>query len=147
MTRILVIQGAGMDRRGKEQVEIFGSETLDEINAQIMREAAALGMEVELFQSNDEDLVVKKLIDTDPGEFAALLINPGGFTMTKGPLPETIGQLGFPAYEIHASNPSARKVQSTLQPHCKGSICGFGYVGYRMAMQVIRDLEMEVNSP
>ena len=139
MTKVLVIQGAGMDMRGKSQLEIFGPETIEEINAQILAHARTLGLEVEIFQSNDEDRVVAKLEAADPAEFAALLINPGGFTTTTGPLPEAVQRLAFPAYEVHASNPASRGVKSTLQPVCQGSICGFGYGGYQLCLQAIRN--------
>ncbi len=132
--KVLVIQGAGMELRGKVQLDVFGPETLEEINARIETEAAVLGLEVEIVQSNDEDAVVALLESRAAGEYLALLINPGGFTTTEGPLPEAIAQLTFPAYEVHASNPGARGVRSTLLPVCKGAVCGFGYDGYRLAL-------------
>jgi len=135
--KVLVIQGAGMDQRGKSQVEIFGPETLEQINARILQHAESLGIEVEIYQSNDEDEVVAKLQQLEAGEIDALIINPGGFTATEGMLPQTVSELAVPAFEVHASNPTARGVQSTLLPVCKGAICGFGYAGYAMALQAI----------
>ena len=61
MTKVLVIQGAGMNMRGKAQVEIFGTTTLDQINEQIMAFAEGLGVDVELFHSNIEGEVVNAL--------------------------------------------------------------------------------------
>ena len=137
MTRVVVIQGAGMDVRGKTDVEIFGPETLDEINALIETHARDLGIEVEIHQSNDEQAVVDLLRGLDASTVDALIINPGGFTPTEGPLPETIASLPLPAYEVHASNPSARGVRSAILPACKGGVCGFGYAGYRLALEGI----------
>ena len=51
MTKVLVVQGAGLNMRGKTQVEIFGTDTLDQINEQVMGYAKALGVEVEIFHS------------------------------------------------------------------------------------------------
>ena len=135
--KVLVIQGAGMDLRGTSQIEIFGPETLDEINAQILHHAEALGLTVEIVQSNDEQALVRKLRSLRSDDFAALIINPGGFTATQGQLPEAISALGIPAYEVHASNPAAREVRSTLLPVCQGGVCGFGYAGYAMVLQAI----------
>jgi 3-dehydroquinate dehydratase-2 len=135
--KVLVIQGAGMDQRGKSQVEIFGPETLEQINAQILQHAKSLGIEVEIYQSNDEDEVVARLRRLETGEIDALIINPGGFTATEGTLPQTVSELAVPAFEVHASNPTARGVQSTLLPVCKGAVCGFGYAGYAMALRAI----------
>lgn len=133
--KVLVVQGAGMDQRGKVQVEVFGPETLDEINARIETDAAGLGIEVEIRQSNDLDEVVAWLRAVQPGEYAALLINPGGFTTAEGALPDAIAALPMPAYEVHASNPAARGVHSVLQPVCQGAVCGFGYAGYGIALR------------
>ncbi|MEO2174711.1 MAG: type II 3-dehydroquinate dehydratase, partial [bacterium] len=126
MNKVLVIQGAGMDMRGQAQVEIFGPETIDEINALIKNHAEGLSMEVEIMQSNDEAAVVERLGSIDPADIVAVLINPAGFTTTTGPLPDAVSQLAIPVYEIHASNPAARDVKSTILPACKGAICGFG---------------------
>lgn len=139
MTRVLIIQGAGMDRRGKAQVDLFGPETLEEINAQIEHHARELALEVEILQSNDESEVVERLQALDPATIDAMIINPGGFTATTGPLPETIRHLPFPAYEVHASNPAARGIQSTVLPVCRGAVCGFGYAGYRLVLAAIAE--------
>jgi len=138
---VLVVQGAGMDQRGRMQVEIFGPETLPEINAGIEAHARSRGIDVEIVQSNDEVEVVARLRSADPAAYDALIINPGGFTTTSGPLPEAIRDLPFPAYEVHASNPAARGVRSTILPVCRGAVSGFGYVGYRLALEAIASLQ------
>ena len=127
-----------MDQRGKVQVDVFGPEKLAEINAQIEDHAARLGLDVEIFHSNDAIEVCNKLFAAR-GAFAALIINPAGFTVMEGPLPGAIAELGFPTYEVHASNPSARGIRSVIQPVCKGAICGFGYRGYAMALAAIQE--------
>lgn len=137
MPKVVVIQGAGMDQRGKVQVEIFGPETLDEINARIAADAAACGLEVEVFQSNDEGETVAFVEQCGSGDFVAGIINPSGFTATDGPLPEAIAKLEIPFYEVHASNPSSRDIKSTILPVCKGGVCGFGYAGYGVALRSI----------
>ena len=135
--KVLVIQGAGMELRGKTQVEIFGPETLDDINAGIRASAATLDIDVDIMQSNDETAVVQRLASAGI-EYAAMIINPSGFTATEGPLPGAIEALAFPCFEVHASNPTRRGLRSTIQPVCQGAICGFGYGGYEMALRAIR---------
>lgn len=137
MARVLIIQGAGMDERGRTMVEVFGPETLPEINAGIEAHARELGVEVEILQSNDEPALVSRLQSLDATGIDALIINPAGFTTTDGPLPDAIRALPFPAYEVHASNPAARGISSRIGPACRGSICGFGYLGYRLALDAI----------
>ena len=138
MGKVLVIQGAGMNMRGKAQVEIFGAATLEEIDGQIKGYAEALGVEVELFHSNIEGEVVNALYDAHERGFAAALINPAGYTTVSGPLRGAIGQVGFPVYEVHMSNPTARGTVSQVLPVCRGAVYGFGVYGYRLALEAVR---------
>ena len=140
MTKVLVIQGAGMNMRGKSQVEIFGPATLDEINEQIQGYAEGLGLEVELFHSNIAGEVVNALYDAHDRDFDAALINPAGYTTVTGPLPAAIAQIKFPVIEVHASNPTSRGVVSNIQPVCKGSVYGFGVYGYRLALEAVKHI-------
>ena len=142
MGTVLIIQGAGMDQRGTTQVEIFGPETLEQINTQITASALAINLQVDIVQFNDEQALVNKLGAVTPADYIALIINPGGFTTTTGPLPAALEALAIPAYEVHASNPASRGAQSTLAPLCKGAICGFGYAGYGLALQAIREQQI-----
>ena len=140
MTKVLVIQGAGMNMRGKAQVEIFGSTTLDEINEQILAYAEGLGLEVELFHSNLEGEVVNALYDAHDRDFDAALINPAGYTTGSGLLAGAISQVTFPVIEVHVSNPTSRGTVSTVLPVCKGSVYGFGVYGYRLALEGVKQL-------
>ena len=133
--KVLIIQGAGMDERGKTMVEIFGPETLDEIDDGIRADAHELGIEVEIIQSNEADEVVAAIAAAS--SIDALISNPGGFTAAESGIPQAIETRGVPAVEVHASNPAARGVQSVIAPVCKGAVCGFGYFGYRLALMAL----------
>ena len=140
MSKVLVIQGAGMNMRGKSQVEIFGSATLDEIDEQIRGYADALGVDVELFHSNIEGEVVNALYDAHDRDFDAALINPAGYTTVAGPLRSAITQVKFPVYEVHVSNPTARGTVSQVLPVCKGAVYGCGVYGYRLGLEAVQQL-------
>ncbi len=140
MAKVLVIQGAGMNMRGKSQVEIFGPATLEEMNEQILAYAEGLGVEVELFHSNVEGEVVNALYDAHDRGFDAALINPAGYTTGTGPLRGAITQVGYPVIEVHASNPTARGTVSNVLPVCKGSVYGFGVYGYRLALEAVQNM-------
>ena len=140
MTRVLVIQGAGMNMRGKAQVEVFGPATLDEINEQVKGYAEGLGVDVELFHSNIEGEVVNALYDAHDRDIDAALINPAGYTTSSGPLRAAIAQVKFPVIEVHASNPTSRGTVSTIQPVSKGSVYGFGVYGYYLALEAVKHL-------
>jgi 3-dehydroquinate dehydratase-2 len=136
MPRVLIIQGAGMDQRGKTQIEIFGPATLPEINAGIEHAAVELGLDVEIIQSNDDAEIIDHL-EGKP-DYAAVIINPAGFTTTTSRLPEVLAALSCVTFEVHASNPASRGIRSTIGPACTGGICGFGYAGYAMALKAIQ---------
>ncbi len=140
MAKVLVIQGAGMNMRGKSQVEIFGTATLDEMNEQILAYAEGLGIEVELFHSNIEGEVVNAIYDAHERGFDAALINPAGYTTGTGPLRSAISQVGYPVIEVHASNPTARGTVSNVLPVCKGSVYGFGVYGYKLALEAVQHI-------
>ena len=138
MTKVLVVQGAGMNMRGKSQVEVFGPATLEEINAQIRNYADSLGIEVEVFHSNVVGEVLNALYDAHDRGVDGAVINPAGFTTSTGPLPGAITQVGYPVIEVHATNPTSRGIVSTVQPVCRGSIYGFGVYGYYLALAAVK---------
>jgi 3-dehydroquinate dehydratase II len=138
--KVLVIQGAGMNMRGKAEVEIFGPMSLDQLNAQIRGYADELGIEVEFFQSNIEGEVCDALYAAHDGQVDAALINPAGYMRGSGPLPNAIHQVRFPVIEVHVSNPVSRGVVSNTLPMCKGSVTGFGPLSYKFALAALREL-------
>ena len=138
--KVLVIQGAGMNMRGKAEVELFGRQTLEEINEQIRGWARELGIDVEFFHSNVEGEVCNALYAAHEGDVQAALINPAGYLRSTGPLPNAIHQVRFPVVEVHVSNPVARGIASTVLPMCKGSVTGFGMLSYKLALEAVREL-------
>jgi len=135
MPKVLVIQGAGMNMRGKVQVEVFGTSTLEDINKEIQGYGQELGIEIDIFHSNIEGEVVNCLYSAhDAGDVDGCLINPAGWTTSSGVLRAAIAQVNFPVIEVHASNPTSRGTVSTIQPVSKGSVYGFGYYGYYLAL-------------
>lgn len=140
MTKVLVIQGAGMNMRGKVQVEVFGPNTLEQINEQVRGYPEGLGIDVEIIHSNIEGEVINALYDAHEGDVDAALINPAGYTTGNGPLKAAIAQVRFPVIEVHASNPTARGTVSNIQPVSKGSVYGFGVYGYYLAMEAVKHM-------
>ena len=140
MTKVLVIQGAGMNMRGKVQLEIFGPLTLEEINEQVKGYAEGLGLDVEFIHSNVEGEVANALYAGHDGDVDAAVINPAGYTSLNGVLRAAIAQVRFPVIEVHASNPTSRGAVSAVQPVCKGSVYGFGVYGYYLALEGVKGL-------
>ena len=139
MTRILVLHGAGMNMRGKAQVETFGPMTLPEYDAAIRGYAAELGVEVEIFHSNIEGEVINKLYEAHGTGIAGCVFNPAGFTTGYRSLNQAITQVDFPTIEVHMSNPAKRGTNSEILANGLGGISGFGILGYALALRGLRD--------
>jgi 3-dehydroquinate dehydratase-2 len=137
--KFLVIQGAGMNMRGKTQTEIFGTMTLDEYNQHIVRYASELDVEVEIFHSNIEGEVINRLYTANDQGFAGALVNPAGFSRGYPALTAAISQITFPVIEVHISNPVRRGPVSDTAQVSLGMVTGFGVFGYYLALRGLRD--------
>lgn len=141
MTKILVIHGAGMDMRGKVQVEVFGPMTLPQYDAAIRAQAAELGLEVEIFHSNLEGEVINRLYAAhEDASVGGALINPAGFIRGYPALNAAIAAVRFPVIEVHISNPARRGLVSEVLAASRGGISGFGLAGYELGLRGLRQL-------
>jgi 3-dehydroquinate dehydratase-2 len=140
MTKVLIVHGAGMNMRGKTQIEIFGPMTLPEYDQHIRRYASELGMEVEILHSNIEGEVVNKFYEAHERGIDAAIINPAGYTTGYPALMAAISQVRFPTIELHISNPARRGRESEIARVSRGSVTGFGVFGYYIALRGIAEL-------
>jgi 3-dehydroquinate dehydratase II len=140
MPKVLIIHGAGMNMRGKVQVDIFGPMTLREYDEHIRKYAAELGLEVEIFHSNIEGEVINKIYEAHDRGVDAALINPAGYTTGHPALGAAIAQVNFPTIEVHISNPARRGGVSDIARVSRGVIAGFGIFGYYLALRGVKDL-------
>ena len=140
MPKILIVHGAGMNMRGKAQIEIFGTMTLPQYDEHIRRYASELGIEVEIFHSNIEGEVINKFYDAHERGVDAAIINPAGYTTGYPALTAAIAQVRFPTIELHISNPARRGRVSEIAPACRGVVTGFGVFGYYVALRGIKEL-------
>ena len=138
--KILVLHGAGMNMRGKVQVDVFGPMTLPEYDEHIRRYAKALGVDVDIFHSNVEGEVIDKLYAAHESGIDGAIINPAGYTSGHPALVAAIAQVKFPTIEVHISNPARRGATSDVARACRGSLAGFGIRGYELAMQALLDI-------
>ena len=148
--RVLVIHGPNLNLLGKREPEVYGRTTLDDINAMLEKEAAALGIELRTFQSNGEGELVTAV--QEAADWAdALIMNPAAFTHTSVALRDAVAGAGIPAIEVHLSNVYAREEfrhRSFIAPVAVGQIAGFGPESYRLALHAAKNrLESGVNPP
>ena len=138
--KILVIHGAGMNMRGKVQVDVFGPMTLPEYDENIRKYAKALNVDVDIFHSNVEGEVIDKLYAAHEGGVDGAIINPAGYTTGHPALVAAIAQVKFPTIEVHISNPAKRGAVSDVARACRGTLAGFGIRGYELAMKALIDI-------
>ena len=140
MPKILVVHGAGMNMRGKVQLEIFGPMTLPEYDERIRGYAKELGVEVEIFHSNVEGEIVNRLYAANDQGFDAAIFNPAAFGTGYPALVAAISQVKFPTTEVHISNPIRRGPASQTAVVSQSVVAGFGIAGYALALRGIRDM-------
>jgi len=140
MPKILVVHGAGMNMRGKSQIEVFGPLTLAQYDEHIRRYARELECEVEIFHSNVEGEVINRFYDAFDRKFDGALINPAGYTTEHPALCFAITQVGFPVIEVHLSNPATRGRISDVGRVCRSVVTGFGIAGYALALRGLKEI-------
>ena len=137
--RVLVLHGPNLNLLGTREPEIYGSETLQEIDLELSALAKERGAELRSFQSNHEGELIDRI--QEAGSWAdGLLINPGGFTHTSVALRDTLLAVGLPAVEVHLSNVFSREEfrrHSYISPIAVGVVSGFGPLSYRLGLEAL----------
>jgi 3-dehydroquinate dehydratase-2 len=137
--KILALHGPNLNLLGTREPDVYGSMTLDEINARLVEEGHGLGAEVTCLQSNHEGALVDALQDARTWA-DGVIFNPGGYTHTSVTLRDTIAAIGIPVVEVHLSNVYAREEfrhMSLLSAVCKGNIVGFGWKSYILGLRAL----------
>lgn len=139
MKKILVINGVNLNMLGVREPEIYGGNTLADLEAQIKAKADAFGCEVDFYQSNCEGEICTKIQDA-LGVYDGLIINPGAFTHYSYAIRDALGSVKIPTIEVHISNIHKREEfrhNSVTVAECVGQICGLGFEGYNYALEAL----------
>lgn len=129
--KLLFINGVNLNMTGKRQTEVYGTQTLDEINADIA--AHFKGDECEFYQSNIEGEICTKLQTADCD---GIILNAGAFTHYSYAIRDAIASISIPVIEVHMSNVHSREEfrhTSVISAVCKGVVAGFGKNSYILA--------------
>ena len=140
--KVLVIHGPNLNMLGQREPEIYGNQTLDQINEQLLKLGQELGLVLETFQSNHEGEIVTR-IQQAAGSCDGVLINPAAYTHTSIALRDALSLLDIPVVEIHLSNINKRESfrhKSLIADIAVARIAGFGALGYLLALQGLADL-------
>ena len=125
---------------GNREPEIYGRETLADINRRLIMRGKAAGAIVSCFQSNQEGDLIDRVQQSKKEHVTSIIINPAGFTHTSVALRDVLMGVAIPFIEVHLSNIHARepfRSHSYFSDKATGTICGFGSRGYDLALQFI----------
>jgi len=139
MKRILILHGPNLNLLGEREPEIYGTLTLEELNAEIERFAARRGVEVRIYQSNHEGELID-LIHEHRRWAEGLVINPGALTHYSYALRDAIAAVGLPAVEVHLSDIHSREPfrrRSVIKDVCLGQIAGRGLESYLEGIELL----------
>lgn len=135
---LFVLNGPNLNLLGSREPEVYGHDTLGDIERQVRLRADALGFDVTFRQSNHEGELVDWV--QEGGASAGIVINPGAYTHTSVALRDAVSAISAPVIEVHLSNVHARedfRRHSYLSPVVRGVIAGLGAKGYELAVEAL----------
>jgi len=142
MKRVLVLHGPNLNMLGRREQDVYGSDTLPEINAALQALANDLAIELRIVQSNHEGALVDE-IQSALSWADGIVINAGAYTHTSYAIRDAIAAVGIPTVEVHMSRIYAREKfrhHSLIAPVCQGQISGFGRESYLLGLRALKSL-------
>lgn len=142
MHKIIIINGPNLNMLGMREPEIYGAETLADIEQKCKELAKKLGFTVDFMQSNNEGELVTE-IQKSAQKYQGLLINAGAYTHTSIAIMDALLSIKIPIIEVHLSNIFRREAfrhESYISKVAKGVICGFGSDSYFLALQAMENI-------
>ena len=139
MKKILVINGPNLNLLGEREPGIYGDDTYESLCEMIMDKADEMNIKCGIFQSNHEGAIIDKLHSARMN-FNGVILNAGAYTHYSYAIRDAISAISIPVVEVHISNVFARdefRKNSVIAPVCKGSISGFGFSSYFLAMDAL----------
>ena len=134
---IYVLNGPNLNLLGTREPEIYGSDTLDDIAAELEEHAKEHGLAIDMRQSNHEGHLVEWLHEANAKGAKAVILNAGALTHTSIALHDAVKAIKVPVIEVHLSNPYAREEfrhHSFIAPVARGTVTGFGPLSYQLAL-------------
>jgi 3-dehydroquinate dehydratase II len=142
LKKILVLNGPNLGRLGSREPEVYGTATLADLTKICQQDGRALGLEVDVRQTDDEAELVRWVHEAIDEE-TPIVLNPAAFTHYSYALKDALAMRTAPLVEVHMSNPAARESfrhLSVVSSVADGTIAGFGMTSYRLALRAIAEL-------
>ena len=143
MAKLLVLHGPNLNLLGSREPEVYGRDTLGDIDARLARQAQAAGHALSSFQSNAEHALIERVQQARTEGVDFILINPAAYTHTSIALRDALAAVAVPFIEVHLSNTQSRerfRHRSVIAPVCRGQILGFGMQSYLLGLRALRAL-------
>lgn len=137
MATILALHGPNLNLLGTREPEVYGSETLEDINQRLTDICIGKGHHLQSLQSNAEYELIDRIHDARKEGVNFIIFNPAAFTHTSIALRDALLAVDIPFIEVHLSNVHTReefRQYSYFSDIAKGVICGLGSIGYEMAV-------------
>lgn len=133
--KLLFLNGVNLNMTGRREKGVYGTQTLEEINAEIAAFCKARGAECSFYQTNIEGELCTAIQQADAD---CIILNAGAFTHYSYALRDAIASVDIPVVEVHMSNVHARepfREKSVISEVCKGTVLGFGKNSYLLAAE------------
>ncbi|HEY3675735.1 MAG TPA: type II 3-dehydroquinate dehydratase [Candidatus Tumulicola sp.] len=140
--RVLVLHGPNLNLLGVREPEIYGTQTLEELNREIVDAATELGISATCAQYNGEGQIIDAL-HAARGAYDAIVINPGAYAHYSYAIADALRSIGVPAIEVHLTNVAARdefRRVSVTAAACRASISGLGSSSYKLALRSLAEM-------
>ena len=142
MPKILLLNGPNLNLLGTREPQVYGHDTLADVEGRAAALGTARGVAVDCFQSNHEGALIDRIHAARLDGTGFIVINPGGLTHTSVALRDALAGVAIPFFEVHVSNVHKREAfrhHSFLSEIASGVIVGFGVAGYTMALNAAID--------
>ena len=136
---LLLINGPNLNLVGKREPSIYGTQTLEDIQEELLKLASQIGAKLNFFQTNSEGEMIDR-IHKSVGSIDGILINAGAYTHTSIALRDALLGVAIPYVEVHLTNIYSREEfrhKSFLSAKALGLVCGFGANSYHLALHGI----------
>lgn len=136
--KILCLNGPNLNRLGKREPSVYGTETLTDIENSLIQYGKQHQVNISCFQSNHEGQLIDWIHEAEDNDVKGIILNPGAYTHTSYAIRDAIASITIPVIEVHISNIHKREAfrhVSVIAPVCVGQISGLGSFGYQLALE------------
>lgn len=136
--KILIVNGPNLNWLGKREPEVYGHQTLADLEEYLSHQVVDQDIKLLFFQANGEGDIIDFIQKENDAK--GLIINPGAFTHYSYAIRDCVSSMEFPSIEVHISNIHDREAfrhESVIAPVCRGQITGLGFTGYRLAVEAL----------